>query len=94
MVTINLPSTKEESTEENGTHCENYPFLASHEHDKTKIKIKITYIRQQGNDNIVGDNNSISSKRNSQKKAIKQLVEENKVLLELIKLLSNIKSSE
>jgi hypothetical protein len=84
MVTINLPSTKEESTEENGAHSQNYPSLASHEHDKTKIKIKITYIRQQGNDNIAGCNNSRDSSQE-----IDHLKQENKLLSELVEFLKS-----
>lgn len=86
MVTINLPSTREleESAEENGAHSQNYPFLDSHEHDKTKIKIKITYIRQQGNDNIAGSNNTRASSQE-----IDHLKLENKLLSELIEILKS-----
>lgn len=86
MVTIKLPSINEleRLTEENGTQSPNYPLLESHEHDKTKIKIKITYIRQQGNDNIAGSSNTRSANQK-----IDDLKLENKLLSELVEILKN-----
>jgi hypothetical protein len=57
-------------------------LLDSHEHDKTKIKI--TYIRQQGNDNIAGCNNSRDSSQE-----IDHLKLENKLLSELVEFLKS-----
>jgi len=89
MVTINLPSTKEESTEENGAHCESYPSLTSHEHDKTKIKIKITYIRQDGNNNIAGkSNDNFVSTDAETVNRVRYLERENELLAQLVKILT------